>query len=51
MKRKKINWKKQLAKERFFLRNGRMPTSREANDLDCKPKEVKLMFGFNTAPR
>jgi hypothetical protein len=51
MKRKKINWKKQLAKERFFLRNGRMPTSVEVEKIERKPKEVKLMFGFNTAPR
>lgn len=41
---RKINWKKQLRREEFFLKRGRFPKKRE---LERKRGPV-LMFGHNT---
>ena len=47
MKSKRINWKKQLRKENFWLKAGRMPTKRELENN----KTPRLIFGLNTVSK
>ena len=44
MKARKINWKRQVKRESFFLKNGRMPRSKDMR----RAAQPAIFYGLNT---